>query len=135
MTNPSPRRSMAAVPTSTPPTWMDAQESRAELVQSIEKLQHTHLPSVSQAMEALYERLTYGLVTDADGVGVEDALQHAEDELVLLAQFLRETGLAGMPLSKEQDVQQVTQTLFEQRARLSDATAMVSSMLEKKQAA
>ena len=70
-----------------------------------------------------------------NGMGVENALQHAEDELALLAQFLRETGLAGMPLSKEQDVQQVTQDLFEQRARLSDATAMVSSMLEKKQAA
>lgn len=126
---------MAAVPTSTPPAWMDTQETREGLVPSIEKLQHTHLPNVSQAMKALYERLTYGLVTDADGMGVENALQHAEDELALLAQFLRETGLAGMPLSKEQDVQQVTQDLFEQRARLSDATAMVSSMLEKKQAA
>jgi len=114
---------------------MDTQETREGLVPSIEKLQHTHLPNVSQAMKALYERLTYGLVTDADGMGVENALQHAEDELALLAQFLRETGLAGMPLSKEQDVQQVTQDLFEQRARLSDATAMVSSMLEKKQAA
>ena len=52
----------------------------------------------------------------------------------MLARFLRDTRLAGLPLSDEQDVQQVTQAVFEQRARLSDATAMVSSMLAKKPA-
>lgn len=125
---------MAAVPTSTPPVRMDAPASREGLVQSIEKLQQTHLPRVSQAMEGLFDSLAHGLVTDADGAGVEAACQHAEDELAVLARCLRDTGLAGMPLSNEQDVQHVTQALFEQRARLSDATAMVSGMLAKKQA-
>ena len=125
---------MAAVPTSTPPVRMDAPASREGLVQSIEKLQQTHLPRVSHAMEGLFESVAHGLVTDADGAGVEAVCQHAEDELAVLARCLRDTGLAGLPLSNEQDVQQVTQALFEQRARLSDATAMVSGMLAKKQA-
>ena len=113
---------------------MEAPASRVGLGQSIEKLQQTHLPRVSQAMEGLFESVAHGLVTDADGAGVEAACQRAEDELALLARFLRDTGLAGLPLSDEQDVQQVTQAVFEQRARLSDATAMVSSMLAKKPA-
>ena len=113
---------------------MEAPASRVGLVQSIEKLQQMHLPRVSHAMEGLFESVAHGLVTDADGAGVEAACQRAEDELALLARFLRDTGLAGLPLSDEQDVQQVTQAVFEQRARLSDATAMVSSMLAKKPA-
>ena len=79
---------------------MEAPASRVGLVQSIEKLQQTHLPRVSQAMEGLFESVAHGLVTDADGAGVEAACRRAEDELALLARFLRDTGLAGLPLAQ-----------------------------------
>lgn len=102
------------------------------MTHSIDKLQHKHLPSMRQAMDTLYERVTYGLVTDADGAAMESAMQHAEDELTSLAQYLSETGLAGMPLTHKHDMQQAVRALFEQRARLSDATTMVASILEKR---
>ena len=72
------------------------------------------------------------MVSDVDGTRVEETLADAEDQLTSLAQYLIETGLAGMPLSQEDDVQQVTRIVFEQRARLSDATSMVSSILAHK---
>lgn len=124
--------------------WSNVRDPNIVMSDAIDALQHHHIPSVRQAMDAMFQRVcvcrgnnglpsrTYGLVSDVDGTGVEETLADAEDQLTSLAQYLIETGLAGMPLSQEDDVQQVTRIVFEQRARLSDATSMVSSILAHK---
>ena len=61
-------------------------------------------------------------------------LDDTDAQLAALERHLRATGLAGMPLMQQKgkinmELQRATREAFEQRVRLSDAAAMVSSIL------
>lgn len=72
----------------------------------------------------------YALLNDGNA---SDALADLDSKLEALQTFLRDKGLAGIPLSaaatSPSELRAQTHNTFEQRARLSDASALVSSIL------
>ena len=72
----------------------------------------------------------YALCHDDDA---SEALDQLDARLAELQKFLRDTGLSGITLSiaasRATDIPAETRSTFEMRARLSDATTLVSSIL------
>lgn len=109
---------------------------------ALDTLTITHLPQTQRAIDSLFERMyvmdrpdrsTYSLANDADSCSIYDALEKAEKQLESLAHFLTTSGLAGLPVNKDReltldDMAMTSRRLFEQRARMSEATALVSSI-------
>jgi len=84
-------------------------------------------------VRSVHSPSTYSLANEADASSVYGALDRAEKQLVSLAHFLTTSGLAGLPVNKDRqlmpdDIAATSRRLFEQRARLSEATALVSSI-------
>ncbi|KOS16037.1 hypothetical protein Malapachy_3052 [Malassezia pachydermatis] len=107
-----------------------------KMIQAIDALQQVHLPAVRRAMDALFERITIGLAGEADGQAVEDALDVAQTQIQALSEHLQAHGLAGLTTNEpgsdtQRDLRATTRALFDQRTRLSDATALVASILSK----
>lgn len=76
---------------------------------------------------------TYSLANEADATSVYGALDRAEKQLASLAQYLTTSGLAGLPVCKDHelsldDIVATSRRLFEERARMNEATTLVSSI-------
>lgn len=104
--------------------------SVAALDASLAELSTTLLPATRHAGDTLMERVMYALCHDDDA---SEALDQLDARLAELQKFLRDTGLSGIPLSidasRATDIPAETRSTFEMRARLSDATTLVSSIL------
>lgn len=113
--------------------------AHAVLDQLLMELESTLLPATRHAGDALLERVyvswkagshrLYALAHHTDAAG---ALEELDMKLATLQNYLRDTGLSGIPLTSAatpSDLRAETRHAFEQRARLSDATALVSSIL------
>ncbi|WFC96143.1 hypothetical protein MBRA1_002799 [Malassezia brasiliensis] len=120
----------SATPLATGTASSGAPLSAASLDASLAELATTLLPATRHAGDTLLERVMFALCYDSDA---SEALDQLDARLAELQKFLRDTGLSGIPLTTDTshatDVPAETRSTFEMRARLSDATALVSSIL------
>ncbi|WFD06735.1 hypothetical protein MVES1_002089 [Malassezia vespertilionis] len=117
-------------------------ETLALLHTNLTTLETNILPALARAGDAFFERMyvyslahdsTYTLANPADGDMASASLERLDAQLNVVQTFLASTGLAGMPLGAPcpdaEAVRTLSHRVFEQRARLNDASAMVASIL------
>lgn len=85
------------------------------------------LDELRHDMAAMYTHVTYAASQAQHGCATFEALARVDAKLTALQAFLAEHNLAGLVLSG--DAQQLPRTMFEQRTRIADASAMVHAIL------